>query len=81
MDEVTQNINSISTSNVTSGGFGNTQKWQNANKIELCFVTELCHPKPGLKIFIIVILNEGLAGTNAPKPSFGMTLTYRIAKN
>ena len=39
---------------------------------------ELGHTKTGLKIFVIVIPKEGLAGTNPFKLSFGMTPTTEL---
>ena len=45
--------------------------------IETFFTRKPCHTKTGLKIFVIVIPKESLAGTRSAKPSFGMTLTIK----
>ena len=46
-----------------------------------CFVTHLmesCHRKTGLKILVIFLPKEGLAGTSLAKPSYVMTLTIEL---
>ena len=49
---------------------------QDSIQLKLHPIIELCHEKICLKIFVIVIPKEGLAGGWGPaNPSFGMTLT------
>ncbi len=42
------------------------------------FIFERCHAKTGLKIFVVVMPKEGLAGICPTKPCFGMTLTVEL---
>ncbi len=42
-------------------------------------ISEPCHAKTGLTIFVVVIPKEGLAGISPATPPFGVTPEYRIA--
>ncbi len=66
---------------MNSCGFGNCRivAPTYSHSYQWHFIFDLHHIKTGLKIFVVVIPKEGMAGTSSAKTSFGLIPTIKLS--